>query len=177
MAVAFIESEMMFGEYPDQYFFRIEQSGQYKGNLEAHGVKTCEFILFRKKRGKGLLCFVEAKRSLPEDMAAESEEAAIKLHRDFIEEIVLKVKHSLQLYSAILLHKYEQDGVSQELRKNNLKDREFRIVIIVKTARPERLPIYADIFRKELNAEMRVWRMQTIILLNEEQARKKKFIV
>jgi len=110
-------------------------------------------------------------------MAAGSEEAAIKLHRDFIEDIVLKVRHSLQLYSAILLHKYEQDGVTQELRKNNLKDRELRIVIIVKTARPECLPIYADIFRKELNAEMRIWKMQTVILLNEEQARKKKFVV
>lgn len=30
MAVSFVESDMTFGEYPDQYFFQIEQSGQYR---------------------------------------------------------------------------------------------------------------------------------------------------
>lgn len=177
MAVVFEESEMIFGQYPEQYFFHIEKSEQYKRNLEPNGVKTCEFILFRKQRGKGILCFVEAKRSLPEDMAAESEEKTLELHKKFVDEIVLKVKHSLQLYAAILLHKFSRDGISEKMQENNLEERELRIVIIVKKAKAEFLPIYADIFRKQLNAEMRVWKIQTIALLNEEQARKRKFVI
>ena len=55
--VSFVESEMTFGEYDEDSFFRIEECIQYTERLKNNGVKICEFLLLKGKK----LVFVEAK--------------------------------------------------------------------------------------------------------------------
>ena len=59
--VSFVESEMTFGEYDEDSFFRIEECIQYTERLKNNGVKICEFLLLKGKK----LVFVEAKKILP----------------------------------------------------------------------------------------------------------------
>lgn len=54
-----VESDMYFGDYLDENFFAIEDSALHQSLGD--GIKTVEFILFRKKNK---VFFVEAKTSV-----------------------------------------------------------------------------------------------------------------
>lgn len=49
--------------------------------------------------------------------------------------------------------------------------------LIVKSADRVWLDPFRDKFRKELSKEMRIWNIQEFFILNEEQARKKYFVL
>ena len=51
------------------------------------------------------------------------------------------------------------------------------LILIAKNAEIAWLDPFRDKFRKELRKEMRIWKIPDFIILNEEQARKKQFIL
>lgn len=85
------------------------------------------------------------------------------------------MRHSLQLYANIVLNRYSQDGVSEGMK--NAESLEIRLILVIKNADKSWIVPLQDVFRKELNAEMRIWKVPDFIILNEEMARKKHFIV
>lgn len=170
MGVIIRESDMVFGDYLKESVFQIEKSAQYNEKLMKNGVRSCEFIL---RRGDKLF-FIEAKKSCPNQIDANSsEEKKIKYH-EYIQEIVEKMRHSLDMYANILLKRYSQDGVSAQLK--DIENLEMRLILIVKNAERSWLDPFRDKFRKELRKEMQIWKIPDFIILNEEQARKKHFI-
>ena len=112
---------MEFGEYKEKQVFRIEKSKQYTEKLRQQGVRCCEFILLRKNK----LYFVEAKQSYPNPInICFSEERKKQYHKD-VQEIVEKMRHSLELYASILLNKHSQEGIFDAMK--NMKELELKI--------------------------------------------------
>lgn len=77
------ESDMQFGEYEETQVFRLETSRQYTEKLRANGIKSCEFILRRNNK----LYFIEAKKSCPKQIAADTPEEKIAKYNAYIREI------------------------------------------------------------------------------------------
>ncbi len=169
MGIIIPESDMKFGTYQEKQVFRIEESEQYKKKLRQQRVRCCEFILLRSNK----LLFIEAKKSYPDPI-----NGIIKDENQYnteIKEIVEKMRHSLDLYANILLNRYSQDGVSEEMK--NTENLTIRLVLVIKNADKSWIIPLQEKFRKELYPEMHIWKIQDFIILNEEQARKKRLIV
>ena len=96
-------------------------------------------------------------------------------YQEYIQEIVEKMRHSLNLYANIVLKRYSQDGMPDLLK--DAENLNMRLILIVKNAEIAWLDPFRDKFRKELRKEMRIWKIPDFIILNEEQARKKQFIL
>lgn len=171
MGVTIPESGMTFGEYKEEQVFQIEKSEQYTKKLRQHGVRRCEFVLLRADK----LCFIEAKKSYPDPInGCSSEKKKVQFYKD-IQEIVEKMRHSLELYASILLKRYSQVGVSELMQ--NAETLELRLILVIKNADKSWIIPLQDIFRKELRSEMQIWKIPEFIILNEEQARKKHLII
>lgn len=172
MAVVITESGMQFGEYTEEQIFPLEKSVQYTENLMPHGIKSCEFILRRKNK----LYFVEAKSTCPKQITAETTEEKKEKYKTYIQDIVLKMRHSLTLYSAILLQRYSMDGVSELLRQANMSNLQIVLVLVVKNAEKEWLIPFQDVFNYELKDEIKIWKITRFVVINEAMAREKHFI-
>ena len=162
---------MKLGEYREENVFHIEKCPQYTKRIRQMGIKTCEFVLLQK----GKLCFVEAKKNCPNQLSDCTPAEKIEKYNEFIQEITEKMRDSLNLYANILLGRYSKEGLPEKMR--NVKDLNIYLVLIVKGADRSWLDPFRDKFRKELSSEMRIWRIQEFFILNEEQARKKHFVV
>ena len=119
MGVIIPESDMEFGTYQEKQVFRIEESEQYTKKLRQQGVRCCEFILLRSNK----LLFIEAKKSYPDPINGITKNKE-QYYKD-IKEIVEKMRHSLDLYANILLNRYTQDRISEEMK--NIKKDELNI--------------------------------------------------
>ncbi len=171
MGEIYDESGMKLGEYQKNNVFHIEKCNQYTEKIRQLGIKTCEIVLLQKEK----LCFVEAKTTCPNQLTAESTEEKRDKYNKYIQDIVDKMRHSLNLYANILMERYSQEGLSEQMR--NVKEREIYLVLIVKNAESAWLDPFRDKFRKELSKEMIIWNISEFFVLNEEQARKKHFIL
>ena len=96
-------------------------------------------------------------------------------YQEYIQEIVEKMRHSLNLYANIVLKRYSQDGMPDQLK--DAENLNMRLILIVKNAEIAWLDPFRDKFRKELRKEMRIWKIPDFIILTEEQARKTQFIL
>lgn len=179
MGVIIEESGLRFGEYYENQVFQIETSPQYTNSLRPNGIKTCEFILQRGKK----LYFIEAKQSCPrqiiENIPQEEKEKKKKAYDEFIEEIVLKMRHSLSLYGNILLKRYSQDKVPKKLADPDLSNNLIYLVLVINPPEgewePE--PELQDDLRLHLKDEMRIWKIQSLAVITPQQAREKNFII
>lgn len=173
MAVIIPEPGMQFGEYGKEQVFWLEKSSQYRGTLMQNGIKSCEFILRKGKK----LYFVEAKKSCPRQMTAGTPVEKVAKYKEYVQDIALKMRHSLMMYSNILLGRYGAEGVPELLREKNLSDLEIRLVLVVKDAQKEWLAPFQDVFGKVLRDELRIWKIPGFSIINEDAARKKHFIL
>lgn len=173
MGVIITESGMDFGEYDKRYVFHIEKSKQYTKKLLSNGIKCCEFILLRNNK----IFFVEAKTSCPKQITAETAKEKIEKYEDNIREIVLKMKHSIMLYSNILLSRYDSEGVPELLRNKDLSGVHMCFVLVVKNAKTEWLISYKERLSKELKDISAIYKMPDILVINEETAKKKNLII
>lgn len=171
MGMIISESDMQFGEYEEEQVFCIEKSRQYTEKLRQRSIKSCEFVLLRDNK----LYFVEAKKSCPNQITANTVEEKRQKYEEYIKGITAKMKHSLILYSNILLGRYSMEGMPEALR--DLSKMDIRLVLVVKNAEKKWLEPFRDIFCRELKDEMQIWKIPTFIVINEETARKKHFIL
>lgn len=173
MSVIVVESDMQFGEYGEGEIFQLEKCRQYTEKLRPNGIKSCEFILRRGSK----LYFVEAKKSCPRQITADTPEEKIKKYEEYVHDIALKMRHSLALYSNILLERYETEGLPALLNEKNLSHLDIRLVLVVKNAEKEWLIPFQDVFRSVLQDEMRIWKIPGFSIINETTAREKHFIL
>lgn len=166
------ESGMSFGEYEEDNVFYMEKSKQYTKSLMPDGIKICEFLLLRNRN----LLFVEAKKSCPNYYEANSTEEKKQKYEEYVDDIAQKMKDSLALYANIILERYEQDDVPAKLLKKVLKDKNLVFVLVVKNAEKKWLEPFSDVFRKKLHNEMKIWHIQSFLVINEMMAREKKLI-
>lgn len=172
MGIVITESGMRFGEYPEEQVFHLETSNQYRKQLMPNGIKSCEFILLRENK----LYFVEAKSSCPRQITANTAGEKAKKYHEYIQGIVLKMKHSLTLYANILLQRYETEGVPELLRKTDLCGLQIILLLVIKNAEENWLIPLQDVLRHELKDEIKIWKVVNFYAINEEKARKKHFI-
>lgn len=173
MGVIITESDMQFGEYRQESVYQLEKSSQYTKKLKPNGIKSCEFILRRGNK----LYFVEAKKSCPKQIRADTPEEKKAKYKEYIHDIALKMRHSLALYSNILLGRYDAEGVPVLLMERDMSGLEIRLVLVVKNAEKEWLIPFQDVFRNILQDELRIWRIPGVHIINEEIARDKHFII
>ncbi|MCC8103583.1 MAG: hypothetical protein LIP11_15460 [Clostridiales bacterium] len=172
MAVEIHESGMSFGEYDDNQVFQIEKSRQYTEKLMQSGIKSCEFVLRREEK----LYFVEAKTTCPRQIEADSPEEKKWKYQEYINDIVLKMRHSLILYANILLDRYADEGVPEKLMEKDLSDVEIRLVLVVKNAEKAWLEPFVEVFNKALHDELKIWKIPCVMVINELTARKKGLV-
>ena len=179
MGVIIEESGMRFGEYEENQVLQIETCEQYTKSLRQNGIKTCEFILRRGKK----LYFIEAKSSCPRqfvgDISVNNIEKRKEAYDKFIEEIVLKMRHSLSLYGNILLKRYSQEKVPKNLANPDLSDVFIHLVLVINPRngdwKPE--PELQDDLRLHLKEEMKIWKVQSLFVITSQEAREKHFII
>ena len=158
------ESDMTFGDYAEENVLWLEKLQAYTASLRPHGVKSCEFALLRGETEKAL-CFIEAKKSSPQELER------------YAGDIAEKLRHSLMLYENILLER--QTAVELPLPFRGLDHGKCRIylILVIRDAKAEWLPPIQDRLRQLTAAERRLFRTEPILVLNEEQARKKHYIL
>ena len=159
------ESGMKFREYDERDVFHIETSQQYIETLRARGIKICEFLLSTGNK----IVFVEAKTNFPNHLN-------VKDYECFIGEVVQKMSNSLSLYGNILLGRYSDDGVPENLSVKAFLKKQIIFLLLVKEAKEEWLINVRDDLNSRMNDIMRIWKIQRIMVLNEEMARQKKYI-
>lgn len=179
MGIIIEESGLRFGEYQEDQVFQIETSEQYTKSLRQNGIKSCEFILWKDKK----IYFFEAKSSCPrqvvEDIPEDKKEEKKNAYDRFIEEIVLKMRHSLSLYGNILLKRYSQDKVPEKLADPDLSNAQIYLVLVINPQNgdwePE--PELRDDLQRHLKDEMRIWNIRSLSVITPQQAREKQFII
>lgn len=177
MSVVIKESGLRFGEYEENQVFQIEKSRQYTESLRQKGIKSCEFILRKDKK----LYFFEAKSSCPRQIAKDIpiDAEKKKAYDKFIEDIVLKMRHSLSLYGNILLKRYTQENVPPDLADSDLSESSIYLILVINpqngTWEPE--PELQDDLRHQLQHEMKIWNITSLLVINAQTAREKHFII
>jgi len=123
-----IESEMCFGEYPDERYYRIENSTVHK--LAGENIKSVEFIYYKDHD----LIFLEAKSTCPhpDSKGSEDKEKARK-YEEYFSDITDKFVDSLNMFSALKLGKYDySDQVGQLIQKtSNFKRTTFVFILVI----------------------------------------------
>lgn len=167
------ESEMQFGNYPDDAVFHLEKSPQYHKKLRSNCVKSCEFILFKENA----LYFIEAKKSSPNEISADSPAEKIQDYNKYITEITEKMRHSLALYASILLKRHDCTDVPPLLLETDLSGKELKLVLVVKNAQPQWLIPLSEKLNRVLKPETGIWKCSRIFVINEATARDMNLVV
>ena len=167
------ESDMHFGEYSEEDVFYIEKSDQYQNNLKGNGVKSCEFIL----KKADTLYFVEAKSSCPNQITADSPKEKREKYNEYIADIIDKMRHSLALYANILLKRHDATGIPNNFLETDLSAKRIKLVLVVTNAEEMWLIPLKEKLDKELKREAKIWKFTDFYVINEERARKKRFVI
>ena len=178
MGVIIEESKLKFGEFNEANVFNIEKLPQY-GLIRPHGVACCEFILLRSDK----LFLIEAKESCPHavqsNCPAGNKPENPESVDNFIRKITKKMRHTLEFYGSVLLGRQAQDGLTDLMREKGLQVKEINPVVVVNTKgsgwKPD--PELQMKLQNAFRPESRIWKLRPILIINEEQAKKKHFIV
>lgn len=113
------------------------------------------------------------------DIPDNEKEEKKKRYDEFIQEIVLKMRHSLSLYGNILLKQYSQDKVPEKLVNPDLSKTQISLVLVINPQEgdwePE--PELRDDLQLHLKDEMKIWKIQSLVVITPQQAREKHFII
>lgn len=167
------ESGMSFGPYPDSHVFHLEKSKSYK-RVE-QGVKIAEFLLLRERAGgsKPVIWVVEAKSGAPNPESREAFDS-------YIEEIRAKLLNAFSMGIAARLGRpgTAKDELPPALRKVNLSQAAFRLVLVVRPAKDDWLDPLTRALAKALHPTVKAWQLAApaVLVLNESLARKRALI-
>ena len=166
------ESKMVFGPYPEENVFRIEDSGLHASFGE--GIKTVEFILLQ---GREKLLFVEAKTSCPNPFNKEESKEKAEKFEAYFAEIADKFIDSLQMLLNVALKRKENiEEIGKYIKELNYAGVKIRFILVIQNAENEE---WLAGPKEELNARLQRWRQlwkAEIVVLNEKLAEKYKLI-
>lgn len=166
------ESEMCFGDFPDDNVFYMEKSSVYQTELKAQGVKTCEFVLLRDSD----IYYIEAKTSNPRELSSNSSLEQRKKYDEYIEDIVGKMRHSFCVFAAIKLQRQCQDELSQALQNLDYSSKSIIPILVVKNAEPNWLAPIMEKLNSILRPELVIWNIPRIYVINEDMARQRHLV-
>ena len=167
------ESQMRFGEYPEENVFHIEECDVYKNKLNSIGYKTCEFVL----RRDNTLYFVEAKETNPRQIEADTDKERVEKYNQYIDDIVHKMRDSLALFASIMLKRHDNESLNPAMVGQDLAGIDIVCLLVVKNAEREWLGDLKDKLNSAIKKERRTWKINNFYVLNEAQARSKQFIL
>lgn len=157
------ESGMVFGNYPEEKVFKLENSQTHKAVGE--GVRSVEFLYLLKE---DMLAFVEAKSSSPR------KETSMERYNEFINEIMEKFVHSFDMYVASKVGRY--DELSGLVASSDAAELRYRFVLVINGHKPSwLLPLKEELNRKLLY-HRKIWKSD-VIVMNDEVARGKGLIL
>lgn len=164
------ESEMDFS-LPLESTFDIEKSSLYQSLCKGNGIKACDFIYLQSPK-KVLL--IEAKKSSPDPQNPASTHKVA----EYSKSIHLKVVHSLLLLlgmAGLRSYPYTTDPPKwiEETKDPSTK---FIPILVIKNIQKEWLQPISDKLRQELSGTRKAFRLEDLIVMNEEMARAKGFI-
>ena len=171
------ESNMTFGAYSQEDVFQIEKSKIYK-ELQDGGssIKTVEFILLKKKKQNQNLLFVEAKTSTANYATPNTSEEKKKKQEEFIQEITQKWTDSIRIYCSLILKRIHSSELSEKLSTEEVVTGNFVPILVVKNGYKASLIPLRDLLLKKLEPARKIWNIQNILVLNEEQARERHLL-
>lgn len=157
-----IESGMTF-QYDSDDVFLPECSPAYKSLAEHNGIKSCDFVWYYKSR----LLFIEVKTTAPKDLTT------------YLQEIHLKLIHTLLMFLGIIYGRPFSDKTTlpPNLLPLNIGGIAIVPVLIVKQHQKDWLGPLADKIRKYIRGTKKAYCMDDILVLNEDSARKRGFII
>ena len=83
------------------------------------------------------------------------------------------------MYGNILLKRYEQDALPEDMANTDLSDAQINLVLIINTEdgnwKPS--PELQDALRFALRKEINLWKIGNLFVINAEMAQKKYFII
>lgn len=144
----------------------------YMHSIQLKGIKCCEFLLLKNKK----LYFIEAKENCPNQIAAKTSEEKRQKYQQYVHDIAEKMQHSLAMYANILLGQYDGAAVPEQMRRNLLADKEIRLVLVVKNAEKAWLVPLKEVLEKQLRNDLKIWKIKSFVVINEETAYQKHFI-
>ena len=166
------ESGMIFGPYPEEKCFHIEESKTYH-QLRSH-IKIAEFLLIRNlKDSSPIVWVVEAKSSSPQPNKNI-------IFDEFIEEIRDKMVSTFNLSIAILLqrHKIEYAALPDPYRELDLSKTGFRFILVIKGHLDTWLPPIQDALQKSLRTIIKTWNLPptSVAVINDTKAMEMKLV-
>jgi len=165
-----LESDMIFGPYPEGHCFYIEKSETYKKIIN-DGVKIAEFLLLHSQ-DNSIVSIVEAKQSSPRAETQPNFDA-------FIGEIQEKFTNTLNLSLAICLKRHSTYAeLPSSFQTLDLKKASFRFILVIKGHQEAWLPPLQDALKKALNPTIKTWNLSatSVVVLNDAMAREQGLI-
>lgn len=165
--ITITEPGVAFGPFDADSCYHVEKSDAYKAIIE--GVMMAEFLLIRDS-GKGRRVWVvEAKSSSPQK-ATDKERFA-----EFIGELRDKLLNGLSLGLAAILgrHLAAEGELPQSFRDLDLKQAEFRLVVVISGHKDEWLPDLDDALKLALHSTIKTWALgaNSVAVLNDRMAK------
>lgn len=131
-------------------------------------VKACDLV----KKHSSKLCFIEAKSSAPKDDKLQA----------YCQDIVLKFENTLLFFLALYVDrlKEEQEPLPTSLKNNELIKKGVHILVLIIKKHPKHslidLSYYFD-KNKIIIRLKRILKINQVVCLNEETAKKKGFVI
>lgn len=154
------ESGMIFGPYSENDIYMIEKSKSYISI--GCGVKTVEFLY----RDNNYFYFIEAKSGGPNPKGERFE--------DYVNNIADKFIHSFNLWLTLFFER-RCDTISLRMIDIDMRKSIFLFVLVIKDHNKEWLPAIKAAIDRRMCAEIKIWGHR-IIVINDEQAKKRKLI-
>ncbi len=167
------ESGMKFGKFDSDHLFHIEKCDLYQKALNPKGVAVTEFAVLQR----GKLLFIEAKTATPNYSACTDSEEKMKKYEEYITSIAAKFRDSIDIYASILLKRNNCDQLPEAMAEKDFSSLSIVFVLVIKNAYPDSLIHYTDKFRKVLAPMMKIWKVHDMIVISEEQAKRKGLII
>lgn len=166
------ESGMNFGPFDSDQLFHIEACDLYQKTMRPNGVAVTEFAVLTK----GKLLFIEAKTSTPNYKECNKSQEKREKYDEYVTSIATKFRDSIDIYASILLKRNTCEQMPDHLAKKEFSDLPIVFVLVIKNAYPDSLRHFTEKFQQVLRPMMRIWNVQNIAVIGEEQARRKGLI-
>jgi len=161
------ESNMIFGEFDQDFCFEIEKSATYK-KLQNY-IKIADFLWLKPKKNKKQIWIIEAKESSPDPKNKEKFEQSIN-------DICEKMINSLMLTLAMCLKRHSDwQELPLEFQKLDLTTIQFKCILVIKGHEEKWLPPLQDALKKQLQAPIKTFALDIngVVVINDEKAQKK----
>lgn len=161
-----VESDMTF-QYDSDDMFLPERSSIYKSLVKQDGIKSCDFVWYHNEK----LFFIEVKATAPDNKNPNLTK--------YIQEIHLKLIHTLLMFLGMHCGRpfREETILPSNISSVNVAEIAIVPVLIVRQHQKDWIPSLADTIRKHIKGTKKAYCLDDIIVLNEESARKKRFII